>query len=103
MIKEMPGSVASWTSCIIQVNFPPDGRVMAQAVGRRLPPPTAEARFRFQISPREICCGQSGSETGLFLRSSVFPCQYNSTSALYSSSSTSRPYMKEKWPEQDSS
>ena len=33
------------------------GRAMAQAVGHR--PLTAEARVRFQASPRGICGGQS--------------------------------------------
>ena len=33
---------------------------MAQAVGRS--PPAAEARFRFQVSPLEICCWQGGSD-----------------------------------------
>jgi hypothetical protein len=53
------------------------GRAIAHAVSRRLL--TAEDRARAHVS-REICGGQSGTETG----SSVFPCQYNSTAALYS-------------------
>jgi hypothetical protein len=35
---------------------------MAQAVSRR--PLTTEARVRSQVSPCEIFCGQSGTETG---------------------------------------
>jgi hypothetical protein len=44
---------------------------MAQAVSRR--PLTAEARVRTQVSPCEIF---SGTETGFYPSSSVFPCQY---------------------------
>jgi hypothetical protein len=50
---------------------------MAQAVSRR--PLTAEARVRSRVSPRGICGGQSGTGTGLFPSTSVFPCQFHST------------------------
>jgi len=37
---------------------------MAQSVSRR--PVTAEARVGYQVSPCGICCGHSGTETGLY-------------------------------------
>jgi hypothetical protein len=40
---------------------------------------TAETRLRTWVNPREIYCGQSGTETGF---SSVFPCQYHTTVTL---------------------
>ena len=45
---------------------------MAQAVSRR--PLTVETRVRFQVSPCEICCGRSGTGTGLSTSISVFSC-----------------------------
>ena len=55
------------------------GRAMARAVSRR--PLTAEARVRSRVSPCAICGGQSGTGTGFSLSTSVFPCQFHSTSA----------------------
>jgi hypothetical protein len=55
------------------------GRAMPQAVSRR--PVTAEARVRSRVSPCGICGGQSGTGTGFFPSTSVFPCQFLSTGA----------------------
>jgi hypothetical protein len=55
------------------------GRVMAQAVSRRLP--TAEARVPSRTSPCGICGGQIGTGTGLSPSTSVFSCQFYSTGA----------------------
>jgi hypothetical protein len=54
-------------------------RAMAQAVSRR--PLTAETRLRSWVSPCGICGGQSGTGTGFFPSTSVFPCQFHSTDA----------------------
>jgi hypothetical protein len=40
---------------------------------------TAEAPFRYQVSPFGICGGQYGSRRGFSPSTSVFPCQYNSS------------------------
>jgi predicted transcriptional regulator len=55
------------------------GRAMAQAVSSQ--PLNAEARVRSRVSPRGICGGQSGTGTGLFPSTSVFPCRFHSTGA----------------------
>ena len=52
---------------------------------------TAEAWAQFQVSPRDICGGQSGTETGFSLNTFVLPCLCHSTNALHSSSSHSAP------------
>jgi hypothetical protein len=52
---------------------------MTQAVSRR--PLTAEARFRYRVSPCGICGGQSGTGIGFSPSTSVFPCQFHSTGA----------------------
>jgi hypothetical protein len=57
-----------------------DGRAMAQVVIRR--PLTLEARVRARFIPCGICGGQSGTGTGFYPSSSVYPCQYHSTVAL---------------------
>jgi len=62
---------------IIQVTV-----ALQQTVGRR--PVTAEATVRSQPSPREIYGGKRGDGRGFPQSSSVFPCQYKSTSATYS-------------------
>jgi hypothetical protein len=59
-----------------------NGRVVAQAVSRRLS--TAEAWIRSQRSPCGICCEQRGTGTGFSPSSSVLLRQYISTAAPYS-------------------
>ena len=51
---------------------------------------------RFRASPFEICGGQSGTERDFSLSTSVFPCQYHSTIAPHSSSSTCCSHQKDK-------
>jgi hypothetical protein len=59
------------------------GRAMAQAVSRW--PLTAEAQVRSRVDPCGICGGQIGTGAGFSPSSSVFPCQYHSAIAPYSS------------------
>jgi hypothetical protein len=56
------------TPCLLLTS--PSGRVIAQAVSRRLP--TATTRVRAQVRSCGICGGQSGSGVG-FLRVRRFP------------------------------
>ena len=58
---------------------------MAQTVNGRVV--TAEARIQSQASPCNIYGGQSGTGTGFSPTTSVFPCQYHSTSTPYTYSS----------------
>jgi hypothetical protein len=53
---------------------------MAQVVSRRLL--TAETRVRAFADPYGIYGGQSGTESGFYPSTSVFPCQYHSAVAL---------------------
>jgi hypothetical protein len=46
---------------------------------------TAESRLRSHVSSCEICDGQRVTVTGFFPSTSVFPFQYHSTNAPYSS------------------
>jgi hypothetical protein len=64
----------TWTKTVDNIKLI-SGRAMAQAVSRR-----AEVR----VNPCGICGGQSGTGAGFSPTSSVFPCQHNSTLALYS-------------------
>jgi len=59
---------------------------MTEAVSRR--PLTAETHVRSQASTHEICGRHSGTGTDFSPSTSVFPWQYHSTNASYSSSST---------------
>jgi hypothetical protein len=54
---------------------------MAQGVSYR--PLTAKPQVHARVSPCVICGGQSGTGTGFCQSSSGFPCQYNSTMALF--------------------
>jgi hypothetical protein len=67
---------------------------MAQVVGRR--PITVKAWVWSQVSPSEICGGQSSNVAGFSPSPLVFRCQYHSTMASYSSSSTFCSYQKDK-------
>jgi hypothetical protein len=66
----------------------------AQAVSSG--PLTADDRVRSKVSPCGICGGRSGIEKDFSPSIVVFPCQYRSTNAPYSSSSTCYPYQKDK-------
>jgi hypothetical protein len=55
-------------------------RAMAQVVSHR--PLNSEERVHASVSPYGICGGQSGTGTGFYPGSSVFPCQYYSTVAV---------------------
>ena len=52
---------------------------------------------RSQVSPREIFGGQSSSVSGFSSRISVFSCDYHSTNAPCSPSSTQCSYQQERW------
>ena len=51
------------------------------------------------VRPYESYGGQSGTGTGFFTNTSGLPCQYHSTNAPGSSSSTGCPYQSEKFDE----
>jgi len=68
---------------------------MAQVVSHRLV--TLEAQAHFQISPSDICGGQSGTETGFSLSIFVSLRLCHSTNALHPSSSTFGSYHEGKW------
>ena len=72
-----------------------EGCAMALMVSRRLL--TAESRVQCQVSPCEICSGQSGSPIRIFLSISVLPYQYHSENAPYTSSPTCSSQQKGKW------
>jgi hypothetical protein len=54
---------------------------MAQVVSCQ--PLITDDRVHAQVSPCRICGGQSGTGTGFFQSSLVFPCQYHSNMALH--------------------
>ena len=56
---------------------------------------------RSQVIPCEICGGQRGTGTSFSPGTSVFPCQYHSTIAPHSSSSTRCSYQKDKGERSD--
>ena len=64
--------------------------------GHSLNLPTSHCKARGLIPdhPCEMCSAQGGTGTGLSLGTLVFPCQYHSISALYTSSSTRCSYPK---------
>ena len=80
--------------CYVNKRQTLEGCDMSRAVSRQLL--TAEVRIRTQVSSCEICGGQSGRVTGFSLSTSVSPCPYHSTFALYSSPSTCCSYQKDK-------
>jgi len=63
---------------------------MVQAVSHW--PVTPEVRVRSHANSCEVNGGPSGTGTGFTLSTSVLPCQYHSTNAPYSSSSTCFSY-----------
>ena len=69
---------------IIQVDLDLYCRDMAQAFSRQ--PFTAETGVRSQVSPCQICGGESVSGTGPCPGTPVSPCQYRSAIAPYASS-----------------
>jgi len=70
------------------------GPAIVQAFSRR--PVITETPVQSRISPCEICGGQSGTGTSFSSITSLFPCQYHSTIAPYSSASTHCSYQKDK-------
>ena len=59
-------------------------------------PVTAEGRARSRASPRDICRGQSGTETGFSPHFVAFPYQYHPTNVPDSLSCTRYFYKKNK-------
>jgi hypothetical protein len=57
------------------------GRVMSQEVSRR--PLTVEAGFQSQVSPGELCSGQSGNRAGLFFSECFGFSIFNITPPLF--------------------
>jgi len=55
---------------------------MAQVVSRQ--PVTADTQVPSQVSPGEICGGQSSTPAGFSPSACIVPCQYCSTIAPYS-------------------
>ena len=66
---------------------------MGLAVSLR--PPPEEALVRSQVSPYEICGGQSVTVTGVCPSTSASPCQCHSTIAPHASSTTCYIYQKD--------
>jgi hypothetical protein len=58
------------------------GRAKARPFSHR--PLTAETCVRAQLSPCDICAGQSVTGTGFSPSTSIFPCQHHTTKAPYS-------------------
>jgi hypothetical protein len=68
-------AVRTESLCTIQVNLGSADGVTTQRVSSRSL--SAEEQARSQVSPYEICRGQSGTGTCLYASASYFPCPYN--------------------------
>jgi len=110
IIKKIPGSVASRTHCIREMECVycavrdqssnvfrlislSNGRALAQVVSRR--PLIAAARVCSHVNSCETYGAHSDTVTGFSPSNSVFPCPHHSNNASYSSSCTCCSYKKD--------